>query len=55
MLANRELCIDWAGPFLFEGVKNDVMARGGKIDEGGQAIKRCLVHGSKFRLMSVQA
>ena len=37
-LANGKLCVDWAGPYLFEGMKNDIMARVGRVNETGQVV-----------------
>ena len=49
-LANRKLSFDWAGPYIYEKMKNDIMNRVGKVDESGQVVRRFLVQGSKLRL-----
>ena len=47
-LNNKKLGVAWAGPYLFEGIKNQTMARIGKVDKSGQVVKRFLVHGSNL-------
>ena len=49
-LPNRKLAVAWAGPYLFLGMHNRAMAKAAKVDDGGQIIRRFLVHGSKVRL-----
>ena len=49
-LQNRKLAISWAGPYMYLGMKNEVMAKVAKVNESGQVIRRFLVHGSKIRL-----
>ena len=41
-LQNRKLAISWAGPYLFLGMRNEVMANVAKVDESGQIIRRFL-------------
>merc|ERR1711872_232538 len=49
-LENRKLSIDWAGPYIFEGMINSTMAQVAKIDSYGNVLRRFQVHGSKIRL-----
>ena len=47
---NRKLAVDWAGPYLYEGMSNKCMARVARVDEAGQIVRRFQVHGSKIKL-----
>ena len=49
-LDNRKLSVQWAGPYIIEGMKNDSMAKVAHVDESGQVVRRFLVHGSNVRL-----
>ena len=49
-LENRKLVIEWAGPYLFEGMVNPSMAKFSCVDKAGQVIRRFQVHGSQVRL-----
>ena len=37
-LENRKLSVDWAGPYLFEGMINSTMAQVAKVDGAGQVV-----------------
>ena len=52
-LQNRKLAMDWAGPYLFEGMASPTMARVAKVDGTGKIIRQFQVHGSKVRLCQV--
>ena len=48
-LANCKLAIDWAGPYLYQTMKNAVIAKLVKMDENGHIIRRFDALGKKVR------